>query len=133
MIYLKNFKLLSEDNEMDIISFKKNIHNNLYPLNIFPKKEFENIEFDPITIFYGGNGSGKTTLLNIIANKLNANKRNINNKGEIFDSYVESINLYELNDIDLSSIKMISSDDVFDYLLDLRAINNNINRRKNSL
>ena len=33
------------------------------------QKGLSEINFAPITIFYGGNGSGKTTLLNVIAEK----------------------------------------------------------------
>ena len=80
MIYLKSFKLLDKDDEYSIIMYKMNIHNNLYPLKIFSEKEFKNISFEPITIFYGGNGSGKTTLLNIISDSVNASKRNIDKK-----------------------------------------------------
>lgn len=135
MIYLKNFKLLDEDYEYDIISSKMNIHNNLYPLKIFPEKKFKYIEFEPITIFYGGNGSGKTTILNIISESLNASKRNVDKKGEIFNKYVENCkNNYELlHQSECKSIKYISSDDIFDYLLDLRAINSSVNRRKDDL
>ena len=80
MLYLKNFKLLDSEEEYSIIAYKMNIYNNLYPLKLFPEKEFKTIEFAPITIFYGGNGSGKTTLLNIISETLNATKRNIDKK-----------------------------------------------------
>lgn len=132
MLYLKNFKLLNEDKEYSIIETKKNIHNSFYPLKIFPTKDFEIIDFEPITIFYGGNGSGKTTILNIISETLHATKRNSNKHGEFFYQYVELCdNNYDLiNQINCNEIKYISSDDVFDHLLDLRAINSNINRRK---
>ena len=132
MLYLKNFKLLNEDKEYSIIEAKKNIHNSFYPLKIFPTKDFEIIDFEPITIFYGGNGSGKTTILNIISETLHATKRNSNKHGEFFYQYVELCdNNYDLiNLINCNEIKYISSDDVFDHLLDLRAINSNINRRK---
>lgn len=133
MVYLKNFKLLSDDQEFGIICTKKNIYNNLYPLKIFPEKEFKNIEFEPITIFYGGNGSGKTTLLNIIGTRINATKKNINSKGELFETYIQCIHEFNLSNQDLKEIKFISSDDVFDYILDLRAINNKVNRRKDDL
>jgi len=129
MIYLKEFNLLNEIEEYDILNFKKNVFNNTYPLKIFPEKEFRNISFSNITIFYGGNGSGKSTLLNIIAAKLNAVKKNINNKGELFDSYVSGTS-FMLRKDELKEIKLITSDDVFDYLLDLRAINSKVNRRK---
>ena len=135
MIYLSDFKLVPEGVEEDMIMGKMNIHNNFYPLRIFPEKEFKHIEFDPITIFYGGNGSGKTTLLNIISETLNASKRNIDKKSQFFNRYVEYCeHFYEIiHESECKEIKFISSDDVFDYLLDLKAINSGINRRKNDL
>lgn len=133
MVFLKKFNLLSEQQEFSITFYKKNIFNSIYPFNIFPTKEMRNITFAPITIFYGGNGSGKTTLLNIIGSKLKASKKNLDNKGELFEQYIERIDDYELSLEETKEIKMISSDDVFDYLLDLRAINSKINRRKKEL
>ena len=135
MIYLNRFRLLDEDDEYNMILYKKNIHNDFYPLQIFPEKRFEQIEFEPITIFYGGNGSGKTTLLNIIGSTLNASKRNIDKKSEFFNQYVDhcSRDVDIIHKSECKSIKYISSDDVFDYLLDLRAINSSVNRRKEDL
>lgn len=135
MIYLKSFNLLNDDMEYDMIANKMNIYNSLYPLKIFPNKEFKYIEFEPITIFYGGNGSGKTTLLNIISESIGATKRNIDKRSELFNKYIDYCkDNCELIHRDLcKQIKFISSDDVFDYLLDLKAINSNVNRRKNDL
>ncbi len=134
-VYLKKIKLVDENMEFDMITYKKNIHNSFYPLKIFPEKNLKEIEFEPITIFYGGNGSGKTTLLNIIGDTIDASKRNYEVRSEFFEKYInyckknhEMINEYECKDI-----KFISSDDVFDYLLDLKAINSNVNRRKDRL
>ena len=64
-MYLRSFQLCSDSDEYEIICKKKNIYNSNYPLKIFPDKQLETINFEPITIFYGGNGSGKTTLLTI--------------------------------------------------------------------
>ena len=135
MIYLMSFNLLSEGMEYDMIANKMNIYNSLYPLKIFPNKEFKYIEFEPITIFYGGNGSGKTTLLNIISDSVGATKRNIDKRSELFNKYIDYCkDNYEFIHKDFcKQIKFISSDDVFDYLLDLKAINSNINRRKSDL
>ena len=133
MVFLKSFNLLSEEREFRLLFHKKNIFNSVYPFAIFPEKELSRLTFDPITIFYGGNGSGKTTLLNIIGTKLKASKKSIINKGELFMQYVERIDDYEISVDDVKEIKMVSSDDVFDYLLDLRAINNRVNRRKEAL
>ncbi len=133
MIYLKKFTLLNGEQENNIIETeRRNIYNNYYPLGIFTSKKFEEIEFENITIFYGGNGSGKTTLLNIIADKLKAKRKNEINKGSHYNMYVNSCE----NKMSLENpleVKIISSDDVFDYLLDIRSINSNINRRKNFL
>lgn len=132
MTFLSYFRLLDDKQELDFKTYRKNIYNTLYPFDIFTNKNFKEINFEPITIFYGGNGSGKTTLLNIIAKSLKASVKNKNNLGELFDSYV-SLCKYRLNEIDLREIKLITSDDVFDYLLDTRAINSRVNRRKNEL
>lgn len=134
MIYLRNFRLLSEEEEYEkILLYKMNIYNNFYPLRIFPQKELRKIEFEPITIFYGGNGSGKTTLLNIIGDAVEAYKKNIEKRSELFSQYVYYCGFDFYHRQECKSIVYLSSDDVFDYLLDLRALNANINRRKEEL
>lgn len=131
-MFLKSFDLLSDEMEYELICQKRNIHQTLYPMKIFPQKELEHLEFEPITIFYGGNGSGKTTLLNIIADKIHASRKNINRFGDLFDSYVAKCQ-YEMTLKRYKEIKMISSDDIFDYLLDIRAVNSDVSRRKEQL
>lgn len=133
MIYLKNFRLVDGAAEYDMILYKKNIHNTLYPLNIFPEKQLERLEFDSITIFYGGNGSGKTTLLNMIGETLQVAKKNKENLGDLFHRYTKSCHYEFLHESQCREKKYISSDDVFDYLLDIRAMNSRINRRKDQL
>ena len=60
MIYLSSFKLSD-----------RSIKNpNIYPYNVFHRKDIDPFVFAPITVLYGNNGSGKSTILNIIANKL---------------------------------------------------------------
>ncbi len=134
MIYLKSFKLLDGDTETIIpVSLeRRNIFNNYYPLHLFSSKQFEDIEFDNITIFYGGNGSGKSTLINMISQKLNAKTLNGINKGSYFDEYVKLCK-YEMAYDEPLEIKLVTSDDVFDYLLDIRSINSNVNRKKEEL
>lgn len=134
MIYLKKFNLLDVIQEHDIVSYQeiRRIFNNYYPLGIFSRKDFCEIDFGNITIFYGGNGSGKTTLLNIISDKLHSIRKNLLNKGSYFDLYVESCD-YKMSFEEPMEIKTITSDDVFDYLLDVRSINANVNRRKEKL
>lgn len=133
MIYLNNFQLVDGKEEYDMILYKKNIHNTLYPLNIFPEKQLERLEFEPITIFYGGNGSGKTTLLNMIGETLQVSKKNKENLGDLFHRYTKSCHYEFLHESQCREQKYISSDDVFDYLLDIRAVNSHINRKKDQL
>lgn len=131
-MYLKSFKLLSDQKDYEILlSEKRRIFNNCYPFQIFPQKEFENINFKDITIFYGNNGSGKSTLLNIIAEKLMAKRKNPLNKGTYFHLYVDNCQ-YKMN-IEPDEIKIISSDDVFDFLLNMQFINDDVNKRKEEL
>ena len=134
MIYIKNFTLLDEMQEHYILTYEeqRKIFNNSYPMNLFSSKLFKNIYFDEITIFYGGNGSGKTTLINMISEKLNALRRNRLEKGSDFNLYVKPCD-YEISKNNVAEIKLITSDDVFDYLLDIRSINSNMNRRKEYL
>ena len=60
-----------------------------YPFGIFPYKNLHQINFEPITIFYGSNGSGKSTLLNIIAAKLGFARTSNFNKTQLFERYLE--------------------------------------------
>ena len=133
MIYLKRFELLNEIKEHNLFDReKRKIFNTYYPIGIFSQKDFEEIIFDRITIFYGGNGSGKTTLLNVISEKLESLRKSQIDKGSFFDLYVDSCK-YEMTFDEPIEIKTITSDDVFDYLLDIRSINANVNRRKERL
>lgn len=133
MIFLKQFKLLDNNEEYYLKSGDtRTIYNNYYPLGIFPKKEFKEIEFDKITIFYGGNGSGKSTLLNLIADKLNAKRKSNIDNGSLFSLYVNACE-YSKSFENPIEISIISSDDIFDYLLDVRAINGSVNRLKNQM
>lgn len=134
MIYLKNFTLLDELQERDIACYEeiRKIFNNYYPLHLFSTKSFKYIDFDKITIFYGGNGSGKTTLINIISEKLNASRKSTIDKGSYFDLYVKHCD-YKMSFDEPTEIKLITSDDVFDYLLDVRSINAKVNRQKEKL
>lgn len=131
MIYIKSFQLPSRNTEEQILNYEERTYfHNQYPFHIFSKKELEKITFDNITIMYGENGSGKSTLLNIIAEVLRA-KRNINSpKGEMFERYIELCHS-DMARVDYLEIKVISSDDVFDYLFNIRRLNHGgYNRRE---
>ena len=134
MIFLKSIDLISEVTEGYILSSQLRIYNgNYYPFGILSQKALKHIDFDNVTIFYGGNGSGKTTLLNIIALKANASRKSNTDKGMLFHEYVDRCEIEYKNRYDCLETKLITSDDVFDFLLDVRAINSNVNRRKEAL
>ena len=131
MLYLKSFNLPNKDREENTLMYDIRTYiNGIYPYNIFPPKKLEEINFSPITIFYGGNGSGKSTLLNIIAEKIGVMRNNPFAGGERFDSYLKLCDFELTNNIPYEK-KAISSDDIFDYVINIRRINHGLyNRRR---
>lgn len=105
---------------------------NAYPCGIFGEKGLYEISFGRVTVFYGGNGSGKSTLLNLIAQKLGLKRLAPYNSGELFDSYVDECRFSigaddEGEDYRVpNGSRIITSDDVFDYMLAARANNSEI-------
>lgn len=133
MLYLNTFIFPNADMEFDfIIEEKRNCYDSFYPFKILSKNEFERIDFEPITILYGGNGSGKSTALNIIAEKTKINRDSIYNKSNFYSDYVRLCDVYVENDIPDNS-RIITSDDVFDYMLNIRNINEGIDEKRDEL
>lgn len=125
MIYLKRFELLDKEDWSG------------YPFHIFLEKKFFNIEFEPVTIFYGDNGSGKSTLLNIITETINKEKQMIKRKkllvkSEYFDTYIEKCKYYLENAIPMES-KIILSEDIFENILSKRIENQKKNEGRKEL
>ncbi len=77
MIYLEQFTFPDRQkdemfcNRRDYTRFDRDF----YPAGMMAKKQFSEIDFDRITILYGGNGSGKSTALNLIAEKLGIGRK----------------------------------------------------------
>ena len=106
-----------------------------YPFNVFPDKGVRTLTLAPITVLYGGNGSGKSTLLNIIAEKLSITRQSPFNRSPAFAVYVEMVDARlapRTREIPKES-RIITSDDVFEYLLDVRALNEEADRRREAL
>ena len=136
MIYLKHFNFPKEEDEYEfVLSQKMTCFNSYYPFNILPRNQFRRIDCDkPITIFYGGNGSGKSTALNIIAEKIKLQRTSVFNKTSFFENYLKFCN-YETeneNEIPIES-KIITSDDVFNYMFNVRAVNQEIDIERKRL
>jgi predicted ATPase len=115
---------------------KKNLrtcYTTKYPFGMFRDRELpDEFEFRDITIFCGNNGSGKSTILNVIADKLKLNRNSPFNRSDFFDDYVELCN-YELDDSLSLNSSIITSDDVFDRVLDIRRINDGIDNKRDEL
>lgn len=122
--YPKDLPEVNEYYSMD----KRTVHPSVYPWYTFYNRGFEMIDFDDITIFYGGNASGKTTLLNVIAQKLHLHRQSLYNTSFFFEDYCECNGGYELTDEYISQRaiergKIIVSDDVFKNILEHREYN----------
>lgn len=132
MIYLKELELATEKDETEVIfGEKRTCFGTMYPFKIFPEKRLEYIEFAPVTIFYGGNGSGKTTLLNIISEKINAIRHSEYNKSAFFEKYTNLCKIY--GDEIPENSQTLSSDDVFDYVMNMRYLNSNVDFHREEL
>lgn len=133
MIYLNSFKFVEEVREYNfILDEKRTCYDSFYPFKIFSKNQFERIDFNTITILYGGNGSGKSTALNIIAEKANINRDSIYNKSNFYNDYVNMCEIDIEYEIPTKS-RIITSDDVFDYMLNVRNINEGIDNKREKI
>lgn len=132
MNYIDSLYLPSDHQETDfLMSQRRTCYNGCYPYKIFPQKGLSEINFAPITIFYGGNGSGKTTLLNVIAEKTNVLRHSAFSGSAFFANYVSDCEIEGKTLPENSQI--LTSDDVFDYLLNIRYLNDGIDVRREEL
>ncbi|MCL1964914.1 MAG: AAA family ATPase [Firmicutes bacterium] len=133
MVYLDSITFPDEDAEWDFrVSLQKTCYNTLYPFCILSQAGLARIDFEPITLLYGGNGSGKTTALNIIAEKLRLERSAPFNRSNFFEDYVNMCRARLERAIPPGS-RIVTSDDVFDYMLSIRGLNEGIDRKKEML
>lgn len=133
MLYLDSFSFPDDGSEFDfILSIKRNCYNSFYPFKILSKRELTILNFEPITILYGGNGSGKTTALNVISEKLNLMRDSRFNQSNFLPDYVHLCEYSLIREIPSHS-RTITSDDVFDYMLNVRMMNEGIDTKRENL
>lgn len=133
MIYLSHFRFPHIEQEYDfLMGLKRTCYDSFYPFKIISKHGLQMLDFEPITILYGGNGSGKTTVLNVIAEKLALERDTLYNRSNFFEDYTRMCKFQVENWIPRNS-RIITSDDVFDYMLNLRSINEGIDKRREEL
>ena len=133
MLYLSTFTFPGEETETDFMfGLKTTYDQSVYPYRILPKVGLDEIVFRPVTILYGGNGSGKSTVLNVMAEKLNLKRNSVYNRSRFFENFVERCRVTLEEEIPPES-RIITSDDVFDMMLDIRSINEGIDRKREKL
>ena len=88
--------------------------------------------FSDITIFCGNNGSGKSSILNIIAEKLALERSTPFNRSDFFFFFVGMCD-YPLERAIPTGSKIITSDGVFEKVLDIRRINDGIDSKRSDL
>lgn len=134
MIYLSHFTFpTQEGEEMFLHQIKETCYNTVYPFQILTKHAVQSLNFDDaVTILYGGNGSGKTTALNVIAEALKIRRDTLYNRTNFFDHFVEMCEYVLVRELPEQS-RIITSDDVFDFMLNIRGINEGIDHRRKDL
>ena len=129
-MYLSKFVFPDEEQESGFrFSIKRTCYDSWYPFGILSKHRFRQIDFEPITILYGGNGSGKSTALNVICEKLGLDRDTLYNRSNFYEDYLLYCD-YELEHKIPKGSRIITSDDVFDFMLNLRCINNGIDQKR---
>ncbi len=130
MIYLEHFSFPSKDDEFNFFnSIQRQCYTNFYPFQVLTDHERLNLDFENVTILYGSNGSGKSTALNAIAEKLDL-KRDANyNKSNFYDDYLSQCS-YRLEYSLPEDGRIITSDDVFEYALSVRDLNDGIDQKR---
>ena len=134
MIYLSQFTFPSPVTEERFLhEIKETCFSTVYPFQILTEHAFHTLNFDEsITILYGGNGSGKTTALNVIAEKLNLKRDTLYNRTNFFEDFVHFCDMVLERELPEKS-RIITSDDVFDFMLNLRSLNEGIDRKRSEL
>ncbi|WP_228548268.1 AAA family ATPase [Sporosarcina obsidiansis] len=133
VVFVGEFSFPNEDIEVDFfMNIKRTCYDSFYPFKVLSRNSFEKIIFEPVTILYGGNGSGKSTALHVIAEKTGVQRDSIYNKSNFYPDYVNMCGMQLKAGIPENS-RIITSDDVFDYMLNIRNLNEGIDQKREEL
>lgn len=133
MIYLSSFTFPDNGREFDVrLRVKQTCYDTMYPFFVLSARGVETLEFEPVTLLYGGNGSGKTTALNVIGETLSLARDTLYNRSSFFADYT-ALCRYELRGRIPARSRVITSDDVFDFMMNLRALNQGVDRNREEL
>lgn len=138
MVYLQSFQMPTKSDEENYFATpgnfkaKRTCYTTKYPFDLFRYRELPEFYFTDITIFCGNNGSGKSSILNVIAEKLELERNAPFNRSDFFEDYVELCD-YQLDRAIPKESKIITSDGVFERVLDIRRINDGIDSKRSDL
>lgn len=133
MIYLSHFTFPDVELEYSfLMGIRRTCYDTAYPFQVLSRHGLRMLDFEPVTILYGGNGSGKTTALNVIAEKIHLKREAVYNRSNFFEDYTAMCD-YELQEPVPGGSRIITSDDVFDFVLNLRCLNDGINNKREEL
>lgn len=132
-MYLSNFQFADElKEELFLNDIKRTCYNSFYPFGVLSMHHLYRLDFEPVTILYGGNGSGKSTALNVICEKLGLHRDTLYNRSSFYEDYLQMCEYETEHQIPEQSC-MITSDDVFDFMMNLRCINEGIDTKREEL
>lgn len=130
-MYIDSFQFPGVDAEEQFVNYiRRTCYNSFYPFGVFAENQLESLSFTEITILYGNNGSGKSTALNLMAEKLKAERDTLFNRSSLYDDYLKMCKFELTPGKKPDEIRMITSDDVFDFMLNLRALNKGVDRKR---
>ena len=131
MRYIDSFKFPGVENEEQFVNYiRRTCYTSFYPFGVFAENELRELSFSEITILYGNNGSGKSTALNLMAEKMKAERDTLFNRSSFFGDYIGMCDFEMTHEGRPEEIRMITSDDVFDFMLNLRALNDGADRKR---
>ncbi len=133
MIYAQSFTFPDAERETSFLcDIKRTCYDSFYPFKVLSAHGLLQLDFEPVTILYGGNGSGKTTALNVIAEKIGVRRESVYNRSSFFSDFVEMCAVRLKAAVPAHS-RIITSDDVFDYMLNIRNLNEGIDQKREDL
>jgi predicted ATPase len=136
--YLETFSFMTPQEEGDYIFNRLNsippdmdfsLAPSGYPFRALSSRGLVSLDFEPITILYGDNGCGKSTAINIMSSRLGAKRETVGNTTALFDQYVSQCD-YSMP-VRPETVSSISSDSIFDKILDTRKENLLIREKRN--
>ena len=130
-MYIDFFQFPGVDAEEQFVNYiRRSCYRSFYPFRVFAENMLESLSFSEITILYGNNGSGKSTALNLISEKINAERDTLFNRTSFFGDYLKMCSFEMTPGKNPEEIRIITSDDVFDFMLNLRALNEGVDRKR---